>query len=115
MSVKLKPMCLSGVIQLAVNNRGYLLPCCYLDSKNTLNDPEIKKLTSVSKISEVEDIEQIVLSKEWIEFEKILRERNFKKIPPTCVHHCKVRDDIDKIKKETYFNTTGKIIDENIV
>ena len=95
---------------MALNNRGYLLPCCYIDTKYSLNHPEIKKLTSVSKVSEVEDIEQIVLSKEWIEFEKILRENNLKKIPPTCVHHCKVRDDNDKIKKETYFDPTGKIV-----
>jgi len=74
---KLKPQCIAGTMQAAVTNRGHLIPCCWLDDKNNLNHPIMKSLLKVSKISEVDDIEQIVFTKEWIEFEKNLKERNF--------------------------------------
>ena len=74
-----------------------------------------KSLLKVSKISEVVDIEQIVFSKEWIEFNKNLQERNFDKILPTCKHQCQVREDRDKIKKEIFFDSkTGKMVWRNI-
>ena len=94
--------------QAAVTNRGYLIPCCWLDDEKTLEDPIMKKLLKVSKISEVNDIEEIVLSKEWIQFAKDLHEENFDKILPSCIHHCKKREEHDKIKKETYYDSEGK-------
>jgi len=113
--LKLNPRCIAGTMQAAVTNRGHLIPCCWLDDKNNLNHPIMKSLLKVSKISEVDDIEQIVFTKEWIEFEKNLKERNFDKILPTCKHQCQVREDKDKIKKEIFFDPkTGKMAWKNI-
>ena len=109
--LKMNPRCIAGTMQAAVTNRGHLIPCCWLDDKNNLNHPIMKSLLKVSKISEVDDIEQIVFTKEWIEFEKNLKERNFDKILPTCKHQCQVREDRDKMKKETSFDSkTGKMV-----
>ena len=113
--LKLRPLCIAGEMQAAVTNRGHLIPCCWLDDTNNMNHPTMQSLLKVSKISEVDDIEQIVFTKEWIEFEKNLKERNFDKILPTCKHQCQVREDRDKIKKEIFFDPkTGKMAWKNI-
>ena len=113
--LKFKPKCIEGTMQSAVTNRGHLIPCCWLDDPDNLKQPIMQSLLKVSKISEVEDIEQIVFTKEWMNFEKNLKEENFDKILPTCKRHCQVREDRDKIKKETFFDPkTGKMVWRNI-
>ena len=114
---KFEPKCINGTMQAAVTNRGHLIPCCWLDdkSKHHMNHPIMQSLLKVSKISEVDDIEQIVLSKEWINFKKNLEEENFDKILPTCKRQCQVREDSDKMKKETFFDPkTGKMVWRNV-
>jgi hypothetical protein len=107
--MKFKPKCLRGEIQTALTNRGHLIPCCYCDEQWVLKLPEFKKILKVSKVSEVEDIEEILYSKEWMEFEENLRlEKN---IPEVCIDHCKDRGD-DKIRKETCYDSTGKMVEE---
>ena len=113
--VKINPRCIAGTMEAAVTNRGHLIPCCWLDDKNSMNHPVMQSLLKVSKISEVEDIEEIVFTKEWMEFEKNLKERNFDKILPTCKHQCQVREDSDKMKKETFYDPeTGKMEWRNV-
>jgi len=104
--IKFKPKCLRGEIQTAFTNRGYLIPCCYCDEEEYLEEPQLKKLIEVSKVSEVEDIEEILLSKPWIKFEKDLRTENWPEIPSACIHHCQDRGD-DNIKTETFYSTDG--------
>jgi len=117
--IKLKPRCMvksrTGQQQAAVSNRGHLIPCCWLDEKQTMDHPIMQELLKVSKISEVENIEQILFSKEWQEFEKDLREQNMDKILPSCKHHCRLREDDDKIKKEIHYGKTGKVEGKNII
>ena len=115
--IKINPLCIAGKMQTAVTNRGHLLPCCWLDDKTDthMNHPIMKSLLKVSKVSEVDDIEEIVLTKEWIDFEKNLKERNFDKILPACKRQCQVREDGDKMKKETFFDPkTGKMVWRNV-
>ena len=117
--IKLMPRCMfknkAKSQQAAVSNRGHLIPCCWLDNTNTLNHPIMKELLKVSKINEVEDIEQILFSKEWQEFEKNLRERNMDKILDCCKHHCRLREDKDKLKIETHYGKTGGVEGKNII
>lgn len=101
--------------QAAVTNRGHLIPCCWMDEKATLSHPIMQNLLKVSKINEHDTIEDIIFSKEWIEFAKNLAEGNIKKVLPACIHHCRKRTEKDKLKKETYFDKDGKIIIKNIV
>jgi len=111
--MKFKPKCLSGKQQTAVNNRGELLPCCYCDEQWALKTPQFKRLTDVSKISEVEDIEEILFSKPWMKFEEDLRTENWPEIPKICIHHCQERENT-KIKKETYLYK-GKKVGKRVV
>ena len=106
--IKFKPKCMDGSMQTAVTNRGYLIPCCYIDERIGLESPPIKKLLEVSKISEVEDIEEILFSKPWMKFEEDLRTENWPEIPGICKHHCQVRGD-DNIKTETYLYKGKKV------
>ena len=97
--------------QVAVTNRGHLIPCCWIDQTDELEHPTMQKMLAVSKISEVESIDEILLSEPWQKFAKDLAENNFKEIMPVCVTHCLKRtDDKDKLKDEVY-HFKGKELD----
>ena len=48
--------------QVAVTNRGHLIPCCWIDQTEELKHPTMKEMLKVSKISEVESIDKILKS-----------------------------------------------------
>ena len=48
---KFRPKCMNTTTQMAVDNRGRLLPCCYIDTPKWIQFEEIKKLLSVSDIA----------------------------------------------------------------
>ena len=95
---KLIPKCFNGRLPAAVTNRGYLLPCCYCDQPSVLASPEIKKIMKVSKIDDVNSIEKILSSDEWLEFANKL-ENN--KGPEVCWQVC--GNDKNEKKRETTF------------
>ena len=109
---KFEPRCISGQSQAAVNNRGHLLPCCWTDEGWALEEPELKKIVKVSKISEYDDIEDILFTKEWIEFYSNLKAE--KNIATICRHHCTVREHDDKLKREYFIDETGKEVWKDI-
>jgi|TARA_B100000073_G_C23537831_1_gene494742 hypothetical protein len=84
----------------AITNRGELIPCCWIDQHSALAHPTIKKMLKVSKISDHNTIEDILLTKEWQEFARNLAEKNLKKIVPVCFTHCKKRTGRDRQKIE---------------
>jgi len=89
--------------QAAVTNRGHLIPCCWIDQTDELKHPTMQKMLAVSKIDEVESIDEILLSEPWQKFAKDLAERNYKEIMPVCVTHCrKWSGGKDKQKVEEY-------------
>ena len=115
--IEMQPKCMiipEEVKMVAVTNRGHLLPCCWLDEQQTLNHPIMIELLKVSKINEHNSIEDILNSKVWLDFAKNLAENNMDKVLPSCIHHCRKRDNKDKIKKETYFKD-GEVKSKNIV
>ena len=84
-----KLKCLVDKIQIALTNRGHLIFVVGV-MKNGLKT-EFQKLLKVSKISEVEDIKEILYSKEWTEFEEKLKtEKNIFKI---CIQHCIIKEE----------------------
>ena len=93
-NIKLDPKCMrkrnsiSSTMDPAVTNRGHLVPCCFIDQQEELDDPIMKKMLKVSKISEHNSVEDILYSDEWKEFAKNLAERNMDKIMPVCILHC---------------------------
>ena len=86
----------------AVTNRGELIPCCWLDTPQTLKHPIMQKMLKVSKIDENKTVEDILFSKEWREFAKNLVERNMDKVLPSCIDHCKKRTGRDRINIEEF-------------
>ena len=77
--IELSPLCLPDKegtrldkMPMAVNNRGYLLPCCWCDEKNIINSKQFKPLYDVSKLEDYNSINEILETKEWIEFENDL-------------------------------------------
>lgn len=105
----LRPKCLTGEQSYAYTNRGHLIPCCYCDTINSYKDPNFKKLLAVSKVSEHESIEDIIMQNEWLEFEENLREQNLDKVLRTCIKTCQVREDKeDLVRRETYIEPTGE-------
>lgn len=71
--IELDPLCLKpGMKQLAMTNRGQLMPCCHLESEYNLHDPRMIKLLDASSVYD-HSVEEILLSDEWIEFEDNLR------------------------------------------
>jgi hypothetical protein len=84
--IELDPQCFKGTIAFAVTNRGHLIPCCRCDDPPTVRDPEFQKLLAVSKISDYNSIEEILATKEWLEFEENLRNH---KGPDACIKTCR--------------------------
>ena len=103
----MKPMCFEE-FGFAITNKGELLPCCYCDSQKTLNDPDFKKLTKVSKLADYDKIEDIFKNKEWKEFYDLLAND----IAPchACFKTCGFNKDgtpIKEVREDTYFNKDG--------
>ena len=105
---KFRPKCMNTTTQMAVDNRGRLLPCCYIDTPRWIEYPEIKKLLNVSDISKNKSLRDIVYSKEWKEFHNILKEGDLNKIPAVCKHHC-LDDGVDTLKIEEWFDPSGNM------
>ena len=57
---KLRPKCFYNEIQTSLTNRGHLIPCCNVDQPETLADPMMVKMLKVSKLSEVDKVEDIL-------------------------------------------------------
>ena len=70
--------------QVALTNRGELIPCCWIDHRDRLEHPTMVKMLKVSKVSDYENVEDIFKTKEWQEFAKNLAEKNMKEIMPVC-------------------------------
>ena len=45
---KFVAQCMNGKMQLAMNNRGVLMPCCWCDHEHTLSTPLFKKMEKSS-------------------------------------------------------------------
>ena len=109
---QLDPMCLKNEVHVAITNRGELIPCCYLDTPNNNNyDSEFKKLLKVSKISDYDSIEEIYLTKEWLEFAENLRNN---KGLGTCQIVCPKnrKTDVNNVTRKEKVYYKGKKVDE---
>ena len=106
--MKFRPKCISGKTQMAVDNRGRLLPCCYIDTPKWIEYEEIKKLLSVSTIKNNKSLKDIITSNEWKEFYNTLKKGD--EIPAVCKHHC-LDDGEDKLKVEEWFDPSGNMIE----
>ena len=71
-NVKIKPMCFNGDMNLAVTNRGQVLPCCHCDTETMMNDPDFKKLAENSYLKDYDHVNDILSNDHWQAFHKSL-------------------------------------------
>lgn len=108
---ELDPMCLKNEVHVAITNQGELIPCCYLDTPYNNLDPEYKKLLKVSKLNDYENIEEIYLTKEWIEFAKNLKNhKGFTACKNICPKHRKIDKNNVTRKEKTFYK--GELVNE---
>jgi hypothetical protein len=67
-NVKIKPMCFNGNMNLAVTNRGQVLPCCHCDTERMMKDPEFKKLAENSYLKDYDHVNDILSNDHWQAF-----------------------------------------------
>ena len=91
-SIVLKPKCVEGK-SFALNSQGYLLPCCWADPLRKLKpdyDGNMDMMDDLFKeelnIENVNEIGDIILSDEWIDFfNKLINETS---VPKICTMYC---------------------------
>lgn len=85
-----KPLCIAGKKALGHSAAGWLSPCCWLDpNSGDINDENIKSLYKDKlKIENVDTIEDILFSDEWLNFMNILKSNDELQIPVICKTHC---------------------------
>jgi len=104
--VILQARCLNGSTEMAVDNRGRLLPCCYCDNPSMTNDPEFAKLLEASYLKDYDSVEEILKTKQWKRFfKRIKRNEGFAE----CNHVC-AKDKPDLLYRERTYYSKSKII-----
>jgi len=77
------PSCIHDNKEPAYSSTGYILPCCWCDTAFILEDEDFDSIVQDKfKLDNVQDVAEIVESKEWKEFYK------FKKVPVVCQRYC---------------------------
>tara|TARA_X000001316_G_C911987_1_gene27100 strand:- start:425 stop:715 length:291 start_codon:yes stop_codon:yes gene_type:complete len=84
--MKLYPRCISGNKPPAYSSTGYILPCCWCDDDKVLEEFDFIMKEHL-KLENVETIDDIFLSEEWIDFFKMLN-NNSNDAPFVCKKYC---------------------------
>jgi hypothetical protein len=69
---------------------GHLLPCCMCDTSNKTELSSFGMFDEELKIENVDNIKRILLSKQWINFHKMLLE-NPDSAPKICKKYCGIK------------------------
>tara|TARA_Y100000992_G_C20852557_1_gene298962 strand:+ start:205 stop:513 length:309 start_codon:yes stop_codon:yes gene_type:complete len=100
----LKPKCARGK-SFALSAEGYLLPCCWVDPLRKLKPDYDGNMDGMDdlfkeelKIENVDTVEDIIMSTEWLDFFERLTTGT--KIPKICVRYC--GDDKDTREEIVY-------------
>jgi len=89
------PKCLKGTTSLGHDTRGFIMPCCWCAGM-VFRDDGLESLTKDHlKLSNVDSVEQIISSKEWNEFFKVLKEQP-EDAPQICKLVCKTGYEVKK-------------------
>ena len=85
--MKINPKCKAGK-DYSYSAKGFLLPCCWCDTVNPETDKELHKLFNPElHLSNVDSIEEILLSDEWLNFDESIT-KDFDKAPKVCKRYC---------------------------
>ena len=83
---KIEPMCIKGNMNLAITNRGEVIPCCRCDTNENMSDPEFRKMIDRSRIADYDSIDDIIESDVWKQFYDQLKENRG---PKACWDTCR--------------------------
>lgn len=92
--IEIFPQCMDDKSVRAFAATGFILPCCWCDSKRIEEDFG-QLIQDHLHIDNVESIEDIELSDEWLNFFRMLK-HNPEDAPPTCKHYCGKKDSATK-------------------
>ena len=84
--MKLYPRCIKGEKPPAYSATGYIVPCCWCDNVDLEKDFSFI-LKEKLKLENVEKVEDILLSQEWVDFFRMLRD-NSNEAPSVCKKYC---------------------------
>ena len=88
--MKINPKCELGKQSkdYAYSAKGFLLPCCWCDTINPKFDKELYKLFRPHlHLDNVDSIEEILLSDEWLDFKKSIT-KDYNNAPDVCKRYC---------------------------
>ena len=92
-NVKIKPMCFNGDMNLAVTNRGQVLPCCHCDTERMMKDPEFKKLAENSYLKDYDHVNEILSNDHWQAFYESLENNRG---PIVGIHVVVIKNKVNK-------------------
>jgi len=87
---KLKLKSVQMIVNISEGSDGYILPCCMSDSIDKSDLRELGMLDEELSLTNSPNIKKIILSKQWINFHKILVETP-EKAPKICKHFCGIK------------------------
>ena len=99
--MKINPRCEKGKQSkdYAYSAKGFLLPCCWCDTINPKSDKELYKLFNPNlHLSNVDSIDEILLSDEWLDFKKSIT-KEYDKAPDVCKRYCGTKQEFKGIVK----------------
>ena len=88
--MKIQPRCEKGTESkdYAYSAKGFILPCCWCDTITPQSDPELNKLFNPNlHLSNVDSIDEVLLSDEWLNFKKSIT-KDYDKAPDVCKRYC---------------------------
>ena len=100
--MKINPRCEKGKQSkdYAYSAKGFLLPCCWCDTINPKSDKELYKLFNPNlHLSNVDSVDEILLSDEWLDFKKSIT-KDYDKAPDVCKRYCGHKDKIKGIVED---------------
>lgn len=98
---KLKPKCLEENRDLAYTTTGHLTPCCWVNTE--FNEHYLRQILSPKmQINNFNSVEEILTSRPWINFFKMLKE-NPQAAPRVCKRYCGFNKSWAEIEGEEIF------------
>ena len=96
--MKINPKCKTGK-DYSYSAKGFLLPCCWCDTVNPETDKELHKLFNPElHLSNVDSIEEVLLSDEWLNFDESIT-KDFDKAPKVCKRYCGTKQEFKGVVK----------------
>ena len=103
---KIEPMCIKGNMNLAITNRGEVIPCCRCDTNENMSDPEFRKMIDRSRIADHGSIDDIIESDVWKQFYDQLKENRG---PKACWDTCRTNKPESDKQEMVFADKDGKL------